>query len=119
MSRPCIPDKQAPSPPVCPRCESYPFDPDGGCDYCGLGRAYPVPPGLDPACDVAQGWASGWPNDRPPTPDQVARFVDRHGAHCRVCWRYRRWWRRLLHALRRRLVEAASSPQPKPNKGGA
>ncbi|HEY3434047.1 MAG TPA: hypothetical protein VGK43_02695 [Solirubrobacterales bacterium] len=112
--RPCIPTERdrrsyhyPPKPLTCPRCESWPFEPDDGCEYCGLGRAYPVPPGLDPVCDVAQGWASGWANGSPPTADQVDDFTKRHGARCQVCWRYRRWWKRPIHALRRRLREAA------------
>lgn len=124
MRAPCIPkasprDRRSyhypPAPLECPRCNAYPFEPDDGCEYCGLGRAYEVPPRLDPACDVARGWASAWPNTEPPTPDQVAAFVARHGSRCARCHRYRLPHRQALQAFRR-WVRRTAAPPPHPTE---
>jgi hypothetical protein len=111
--KPCIPPRATPrdrrsyhyppAPYECPRCSAWPFKPDDGCGYCGLGRAYPVPKGLDPICDIARGWASAWPNSDPPTVEQEQEFVAQHGPRCARCHRYRQPWHRAIAWLRNRI----------------
>lgn len=121
MTRPCIPkatprDRRSyhypPQPAECPRCESYPFDAGDGCAHCGLGRAYALPAKLDPDCGFARGWASGWPNTRPPSADQVAKFVHTHRLRCDRCQRYSIAPRRLRRSIRQRLRDWARSSSP-------
>lgn len=90
------PSPKAPGPLTCPRCDAWPFHTEDGCGYCGLGRAYPVPRPLDPVCNIARGWASAWPNTKPPTDEQIREFVKQHGQRCARCHRYRLPWRRAL-----------------------
>lgn len=62
-----------------------------------------VPEPLDPLCPVAQGWATRWPADKPPSIELVNAFLEKHGRSCKLCRRYRRPWRVRARRFRLRI----------------
>ena len=62
-----------------------------------------VPEPLDPLCPVAQGWATRWPVDKPPSIELVNAFTSKHGRSCKLCRRHRSPWRAARRRFRLRI----------------